>query len=222
MRAGMRESAEAGKQQVLSRFFSTIELTPASPIRRSCSLASSVSFVRQDCHIVFPVASSKRVAVRLGSLADVRRIPDKEAVMADDKNKGKPAVPPDKKPVPPEKQPIAKPKVHVTVTPKNPPKTAEEKKRFEEYRDGKVKPNVKKDVGEALEKHKGGGARKQLDGVKEKLDQVRKQVDPNQVKEIEVKIEGEVGGKPMTPDVTRVKPDEGRGSGAAPPDTKKP
>lgn len=119
--------------------------------------------------------------------------------MADEK---KPAAPPPE--VPPEKRPIEKEKIHVTVKPKDP-----KDRSFETYKE-KIKPQIKEDLQKTLGDNKGGGAKKQLGGVEKKLEEIRKQVDPNKVKEIEVKVEGEVGGKPMKPHVTTVKPDEGK------------
>jgi hypothetical protein len=122
--------------------------------------------------------------------------------MADEK---RPAAPPPD--VPPDKRPIEKEKIHVTVKPKDP-----KDRSFDGYKE-KIKPHIKEDVKKTLDDNKDGGAKKQLDGVDKKLDEIKKQVDPGKVKEIEVKVEGEVGGKPMTPHTKTVKPDEG----AAPP-----
>lgn len=135
--------------------------------------------------------------------------------MADDK---KPATPPPD--VPPAKQPIEKEKIHITVKPKDP-----KDRSFEQYKE-KIKPNVKEDVKKTLDDNKGGGAQKQLDGIDKKLDEIKRQVDPGKVKEIEVKVEGEIGGKPMKPYVKTVKPDEGKPApvplGPPPPPAKKP
>lgn len=121
----------------------------------------------------------------------------------------KPAAPPAE--VPPEKRPIEKETVHVTVKPKDPKDPS-----FQEYKEKKVKPNIKKDVQKILDDNKGGGAKKQLADIDKKLDEIKKQIDPGKVKEIEVKIEGEVGGKPMKPHVKTIVPDEGKPAAVPP------
>lgn len=128
--------------------------------------------------------------------------------MADEKKPETPPpdAPPDKRPAPIEKE-----KIHVTVKPKDP-----KDKSFEDYKE-KIKPRIKEDVKKTLDDNKGGGAGKQLDGIDKKLDEIRRQVDPSKVKEIEVKVEGEVGGKPIKPHTTTVKPDEGKPHGPPPP-----
>lgn len=137
--------------------------------------------------------------------------------MADEKKPATP--PPDKPPENPEKRPIEKEKIHVTVVPKD-PKNPE----HQQYRD-KIKPRIKEDIRKTLDDNKDGGSKKQLDGADKKLDDIKRQIDPGKVKEVEVKVEGEVGGKPMKPHTTTVKPDEGKPHGPAPaptPPAKKP
>ena len=93
-----------------------------------------------------------------------------------------PASPPQKQP----DQPLDKPKIQVEAVPKDPknPIHIEHKEKIEKHVTEKVK--------EALEKEKSGGWRKQTDGAEQVADDAKKHVDPNKVKKVRVRVEGEV------------------------------
>ena len=127
--------------------------------------------------------------------------------MSDDKGTKSPPSTASPKPqeLPPEKQPLENERIHVTVTPKDPKNPDHQK-----YRD-KIKPAIKEDVKKTLDGNKGEGHKKQLDGVDKKADEIKKLVDPSKVKQIDIKVEGDVGKKKVT-HTKEVAPDGGKSS----------
>ena len=110
-----------------------------------------------------------------------------------DTSSGKPA---EKKPEPP----LEKPKVDVTVTPKD-GESRQEKKDNKEYADS-VKEKVEKKVKEQLDANQGGGAKKQLDAAEKVADDAKQGVDQKKVDKIKIKVEGEVDGDKVSREKT--------------------
>jgi len=84
----------------------------------------------------------------------------------------------------PGKKPLKKKKVHVTVKPKQ-----DYDRKQKEY-SRKVKEHLKEEIKKAVEEAAPDGSDAQFDAADKKLDEAKRGVSGNEVKQIEVEVEG--------------------------------
>lgn len=114
----------------------------------------------------------------------------------------------DRKPDPNTKDPpIEKPKVKVTAKPAD--TDSPKQKEVNDQAAEKIEKSVADNVRKALDDHKTGGSQQQLDAAKRAVEDAGKQVSPQRVKEIEVQVDGQRGGKPFRKKLDPVEPSEG-------------
>jgi hypothetical protein len=100
----------------------------------------------------------------------------------------------------PAEPPLEKPKVDVTVTPKE-GESRTERKDNKDYAE-KVEKKLKEQVQQQIDGNKGGGAKKQLDAAEQVADGAKKGVDGNKVDKVKIKVEGEVDGDKVSREKT--------------------
>ena len=105
---------------------------------------------------------------------------------------------PQNDPLPPDKAPMQDPKIDVTVKPNDAAPSKDERRQNHQYAD-KIRERLKEDVKKAVDKAGQDAERRnspnprkdQLDAAKKTADDAAKQVNPNQIDKIRVKVDGE-------------------------------
>jgi hypothetical protein len=127
---------------------------------------------------------------------------------------------PDKDPLPPDKAPMKDPPIEVKVQPKD-AGTKDQRRENHQYAD-KVRKRLSEDVkksvdtaGNDAERRDSPNPRKdQLDAAKKTVDDASRQIDPNKIERVKVKVDGET--------VKEGPPGEGGAPQGPPPPPKKP